>query len=102
MGSNDDELLCRPCAPLLQDETLDDDDPVDPKHALFGDPSVGVEQVVLDADGPGAREAQPLPTPKGMTPAAWERHRLTHLPLSSSGPLVFGCTTQQRATQSLP
>ena len=37
--------------PCVEDELLDD--PVDPKHAVFGDPIVGVENVVSDEHGPG-------------------------------------------------
>ena len=59
---SDTEALCMPC--------IDDDDIVDPKHALFGSPIVGVEHAVMDEHGAGARDAQPLPAPKGVTAAA--------------------------------
>ena len=73
VDSNGEEAICQPCS----EEDLFEDDPVDPKHAMFGDPIISVESTILDEHGQGARDAQPLPTPKGMTPAAWERHRLT-------------------------
>ena len=87
--SDFDQAICRPCS---QEEM--DDDPVNPKHALFGDPIVGVENVILDENGVGARGAQPLPAPKGMTAAAWERHCSTHLPYCSSCPW---CVAARRA-----
>ena len=47
-----------------------DDEEVDPKLAVLGEPIVGVERVVYDEEtGPGALPAKPLPTPKTMTVA---------------------------------
>ena len=48
--------------------------------AALDDPIVGVEQVVLDANGPGARQPRPLPSPKPMTHAQKVIHDLSHLP----------------------
>ena len=57
-----------------------EDEAVNPKHALFGEPIIGNEGVLWDEKGPGAIPAIPMPSPKGMTPAAWARHCITHLP----------------------
>ena len=85
-GSNDDTLLCSPCVDnelLVGDHVnglVGDDEDVDTDLAVLDDPIVGVEQVTLDKDGPGALTARPLPTPPSMTPAAFLKHCLTHLP----------------------
>ena len=47
-----------------------DEEEVDPKMALMGEPIVGMERVVYDdATGPGALAARPLPSPKLMSDA---------------------------------
>ena len=56
------------------------DEDVDLSLALPNDPIVGVEHVLRDEQGPGAREARPLPSPPSMTPAQKAKHDLTHLP----------------------
>ena len=48
--------------------------------AVWGDPIVGTDVVTYDERGPGALVATPLPSPKEPTPAARERHNLTHVP----------------------
>ena len=59
----------------------EDDEEVDPKLAVLGEPIVGVERIVYDEDtGPGAIPARPLPTPRSMTEAQRAIHDLTHLP----------------------
>ena len=41
-----------------------DEEEVDPKMALMGEPIIGMERVVYDdATGPGALAARPLPSP---------------------------------------
>ena len=57
------------------------EDAADPKLAQLGDPIVGrAVKTWDDATGEGARSARPLPSPKAPTQAAWNLHRLTHLP----------------------
>ena len=41
-------------------------------------PIVGTDAATLDHRGPGVIAATPLPSPKEPTPAARERHNLTH------------------------
>ena len=53
---------------------------VDMKHVANDTPLVGVEGVLHDDKGPGAREAVPMPSPPAMTPAQKAKHDLTHLP----------------------
>ena len=48
--------------------------------AVLGDPIVGTDVVTYDDRGPGALVATPLPSPKEPTPAAREKHNLTHVP----------------------
>ena len=59
---------------------------VDPKHAALGEPIIGKEGVLLDEHGDGAVTPDVIPAPKGMTPTAWARHCITHLPYCSSCP----------------
>ena len=74
-GGSPDQDLCQPCAVDEDEEEL-----VDFGKALINDPIVGVEQVVLDEQGPGALEAVPMKSPPSMSPAQWAKHCLTHLP----------------------
>ena len=46
----------------------EEDEDVDISQAMLDDPIVGVEVVISDHRGPGARTAHPRPTPKMMTP----------------------------------
>ena len=63
------------------EDDKEDDEEVDPKSAVLGEPIVGVERVVYDEDtGPGAIPARPLPIPTSMTDAQRAIHDLTHLP----------------------
>ena len=55
-------------------------DGVDLGKAMVGEAIVGHEQIVLDANGPGALDPIPLASPNPMTPAELARHNLTHLP----------------------
>ena len=67
--------------PCVEDQLLygeDQDD--DTNLTLLDDPIVGVEAVISDHRGPGARRVGPLPTPKRMSPAQKEQHDLAHLP----------------------
>ena len=74
----------RPSPPDSKDEVgghqeeLEED--VDLSQAMLDDPIVGVE-VIHGQDGPGARQARPLPVPKPMSAAQKEVHDLTHLPM---------------------
>ena len=60
---------------------------VNPIHAMFGEPIIGVEQIVWDENGPGAKSPSSLPKPKGMTPQEWAMHVVTHLPYNCSCPI---------------
>ena len=55
-----DELICTVCPVTLDEE-------VQQKDVLWGEPIVGVEQVTLDENGPGARDATAPTTPKAPT-----------------------------------
>ena len=72
-------------------EVLEDDDPVDESHAVFGEPIIGYGDTLFDAHGPGAKVAEALPAPKGMTEAAWAAHCLTHLPYHPACPWCVAC-----------
>ena len=62
-----------------------EDEAVDNSKAMINDPIVGMDRVVLDdKTGPGALDARPLPSPKGMTPARRAIHDITHLPYDPS------------------
>ena len=69
--------VCSPCCPVTIDEQVQQQD------VLWGEPIVGVEQVTLDENGPGARDATAPITPKAPTRAQRERHFLTHLPYAA-------------------
>ena len=53
---------------------------VDMGLAMLDDPIVGVEAVLSNQHGPGARPARPLRTPKHISPAQRAIHELTHTP----------------------
>ena len=81
-GRNDlDRVLCRPCVDVGGDDDVDTD------LALLEDPIVGVERVLSDQNGPGAIDAKPLASPPSMSPAAFARHCLTHLPYHPGCPI---------------
>ena len=62
-----------------------DDEYVDKNLALTGEPIVGTDKVAYDEEtGPGALEARPLPSPKGMSARQREIHDMTHLPYDPS------------------
>ena len=82
--------LCQPCEP---EEVLLDDDSVDLGQAMFDEPIIGVEQVTLDKNGPGAIAPMPLASPNPMTPAELARHNLTHLPYHPACPI---CASTRR------
>ena len=78
-------LLCAPCS--VQGNALVGgtweggiEEEVDTDLAMLDDPIVGVERVLVDQHGAGAIEAKPLSTPPSMTPAAFMKHCLAHLP----------------------
>ena len=69
-----------------------EDEAVDKSKAMINDPIVGMDRVVLDdKTGPGALDARPLPSPKGMTPAKRAIHDLTHLPYDPSCEVCVSC-----------
>ena len=58
-----------------------DDEVVNPKMAMLGEPIVGIERVILDdTTGSGALPARPLFSPKAMSTIQRAIHDLTHLP----------------------
>ena len=66
----------------------DDEEDVNPKHAVLSDPIVGMDKVTWeDGKGPGAIAAKPLPSPKPMTDAQRRIHDLTHLPYEPGCPI---------------
>ena len=88
---NSGTLLCAPC--VGEDSLFGDDEAVDLELAMLDDPIVGVERVLADEHGPGALAPKPLPTPPSMTPAAFHRHCLTHLPYHPGCPI---CAASRR------
>ena len=73
------------------DQHVEEEEDVDLSKAMLNDPIVGVEVVISDHRGPGARRARPLPTPKRMSPAQKEQHDLTHLPFEAWCPICIAC-----------
>ena len=70
----------------------DDEEDVNPKHAVLSDPIVGMDKVTWeDGKGPGAIAAKPLPSPKPMTDAQRRIHDLTHLPYEPGCPICVSC-----------
>ena len=58
---------------------------VDSKMAVLGEPIIGIERVVYDdTTGPGALSARPLTSPKSMSAMQRAIHDLTHLPYDPS------------------
>ena len=79
----------------------EEEEEVDLSKALLNDPIVGVEVVVSDHHGPGARKARPLPTPRRMSPAQREQHDLNHLPFDEGCEICVatrGLNAQHRAS----
>ena len=64
------------------------------------DPIVGVEHVLEDENGPGALPARSLASPPSMTPAAFLRHCLTHVPYHPGCPIC--AATRKPNTQHRP
>ena len=85
-----EDMLCMPC---VEENLFGEDEDPDLKLADLDDPIVGVERVLSDQHGPGALEAQPLATPPSMTPAAFLKHCLTHLPYHPGCPV---CAASRR------
>ena len=80
-----------------------EDEDVDSTKALVNDPIVGVDRVVSDdKTGPGALDARPLPSPKGMTPARRAIHDITHLPYDPSCEVCVACRRPNTHHTSLP
>ena len=78
-----------------------DEPDIDVKKALTSDPIVCVEKTLLDENGPGARRAVPIKAPAEMTPAQWEEHPLTHLPVLSRMPMLCNGKKTEPATLKL-
>ena len=74
-----------------------DPEVVNMKHAMMDDAIVGVEQIISDENGPGAREPIPLASPQAMTPAQLAKHVLTHLPPHPGCPICKACRTPNTA-----
>ena len=88
-----DKLLCGICE---EDEPLfgkhacavvGEDDDVNFDLALLDDPIIGIERVISDKNGSGALDPKPLSSPPSMTPAAFMKHCLTHLPYHPGCPI---------------
>ena len=69
------------------DGGVHEEEEVDHKEALFGDPIIGEAEQLEDENGPGARPANILPAPKEMTLAEWISHCVTHLPYHPGCPI---------------
>ena len=52
----------------IPEESKQEEEEVNMKHAIEDASLVGVEGVLFDEKGPGARQAKPLPSPPTMTP----------------------------------
>ena len=64
---------------------VDDDEGVDRNFAVTGEPIIGTDKIVYDdATGPGALDARPMPSPKGMSARQRAVHDITHLPYDPS------------------
>ena len=108
-------LLCCPCLPetgaqssagtqghddqvvVIEPEPVDEE--VDFRQAVLGDPIVGTAVIVSDSRGQGAVSPRTLPSPKEPTPAARERHNLTHQPPEFGCPFCLSgrrCNDQHR------
>ena len=59
--------------------------------AVLGDPIIGAEVVTYDKNGPGARDARPLPSPKEPTPYQRALHDLTHAKYEPWCPYCVAC-----------
>ena len=69
-----------------------EDEIVDPKLAMLGEPIVGTERVVYDdTTGPGALLARPLPSPQRTTAAQRAIYDLTHLPYHPGCEVCVSC-----------
>ena len=68
-----------------------EDEPVNQKHVLLGDPIVGAKAVTYDDSGPGALKPKLLPAPKGMTEAEWAEHCVSHVKYHSGCPFCVSC-----------
>ena len=80
----------------------EDDDEVDPKMALMGEPIVGVDKVIYDEiTGPGALQARPLASPKVMSAAQRAVHDLTHLPYHPGCEVCVSCRRPNSHHRSL-
>ena len=76
------------CGVCEEDSLLyGEDEDVDLDLADIDDPIVGVERVISDEHGPGALPPRPIPSPPSMTPAAFLKHSLTHLPYHPGCPI---------------
>lgn len=62
-----------------------EDEVIDSRMAMLGEPIIGIERVVYDdVTGPGALAARPLNSPKGMSAVKRAIHDLSHLPYDPS------------------
>ena len=70
------------------EDELGEDDAVSKDLVALGDPIIGEDVLLVPDRGPGAIPPLTLPTPKGMTPAAWAKHCVTHLPYDPACPFL--------------
>ena len=77
-----DPLLCMACTDQESLFALDSDEEpeVDLGKAMFHDPIVGVDKVLLDEHGPGALTPHARSSPRPMTAAEKAIHDVPHLP----------------------
>ena len=69
-----------------------DEEDVNPKLAVIGEPIVGMEVVTWEeGKGPGALPARPLSSPKEMTTAQRRIHDITHLPYDPGCAICVSC-----------
>ena len=83
------------------DGEIVDDEAVNPKHVLLGEPIVGTKVVTYDASGPGAVKPKLLPTPKGMTAAEWAEHCVTHVKFHDGCPFLQGVPQPQPSAREI-
>ena len=91
-----DQFICMICEgeeSLMQPAGLDEPE-VDLKHAIFQEPIVGTEKVLLDSHGPGAVAPRAISEPRPMTPAELAIHNLTHLPYHPGCPCCAAARRQ--------
>ena len=99
------KVCCYPLVGALGNQQVvegvsDDEEIVDTKFAVLGEPIVGIERVVYDDEtGSGALPARPLTSPRSMSAAKRAIHDMTHLPYDPGCEICVACrrpNTQHR------